>query len=204
MVHLPHFVHCITIPITGRWTTEINWRGRGATEIKKLISITPGVGGANENVIPVGTLSVFVMSERIVHQFVNLNSRKEFITAPLRSTREGNIYTWECLSVHHWWGRGTPSQVWVGAYPVPGLGWYPNPGLGGGGTPTQVWVGGYPNPGLGGGGTPSQVEVWVGGTKSQVWVGRYPIPGLGGYPGYSPLARSGWWGVPRVLPPGQV
>ena len=28
-------------------------------------------------------------------------------TARVRSKREGNIYTWECLSVHHW-GGGTP------------------------------------------------------------------------------------------------
>ena len=34
-----------------------------------------------------------------------LNSRVNLlITARVRSTREGNIYTWECLSVHHWWG----------------------------------------------------------------------------------------------------
>ena len=49
---------------------------------------------------------------------------------------------------------------------------------GGGGTPSQVWVGGYPIPVPGRGATPSQVQV-----------GGYPIPGpgrgvpqLGGYP----------------------
>ena len=54
----------------------------------------------------------------IVHEMVPI---KNFITARVRSTREGNIYTWECLSVHHWWGVPTLSQVWVG-----------------GGTPSQV------------------------------------------------------------------
>ena len=59
-------------------------------------------------------------------------------------------------------GGVTPSQVWVGGYPVPGLGrGYPIPGLdwgvpipgldGGGGT----WS--TPQPGLDGGGYPSQV-----------------------------------------------
>ena len=72
------------------------------------------------------------------------------ITIHVCSTREGNIYTWKCLSVHHWWG-GTLSQVWVGGYPIPGLdgGGYPVPGLenGGGGTPSQVWmVGGILHP----------------------------------------------------------
>ena len=85
--------------------------------------------------------------------------------------------------------------------------------ISGGGTPFQVWVGftlsqvrGYPVPGMGEGvlhprsgwrGTPSQV--WVGVTPSQVWMGGgYPIPGLGGRK--VPHSRSGWWGVPRVLP----
>ena len=46
-------------------------------------------------------------------------------TACVRSTREGNIYTWECLSVHHWWWGGgvTRSQVqaWRGYPPCPRL-----------------------------------------------------------------------------------
>ena len=111
-----------------------------------------------------------------------------FIIAHVRSTREGNIYAWECLSVHHWWG----------VYPIPGLGR------------------GYPVLGLVGGSTPSWV--WVGGTPSQVSVGGYPVPGLGrGYPipglgrgedhprsGWGvPHPRSGWWGYPGY-PPDQV
>ena len=128
---------------------------------------------------------------------------KWIFTAHICSMREGNIYTWECLSPHHCRGRGgTPSQV--GGYPIsgtpgqtPGLagGGYPIPGLAEGGTPSQVWLGGTP------------CQVWLrGGTPSQVWWGvphlrsgrGYPIsgwgvplqPGLdGGYPGY-PLPRS--------------
>ena len=75
-----------------------------------------------------------------------------------------------------WGGGGTTSQVWVGGYPISGLG-RGGPG-GGGGTPSQVQVGGYPIPGPGRGGTPSQVQV-----------GGYPIPGPGR-------------GVPVVPPPG--
>ena len=80
-------------------------------------------------------------------------------------------------------GGGTLSQVWVGGYPIPGLD-------GGGGTPSQVWM-------VGGGGTPSQVWM-VGGTSS--W-GTPPTmtgwgtlqPGLdgGGYPHHD------WTGYPQ-------
>ena len=81
------------------------------------------------------------------------------ITARVRSTREGNIYTWECLSVHRC--RGVPH---------PRSGGYPISGLAGGGTPSQVWLGGYPISGLGG--PPSQVRgvphLRSGGTPSQV------------------------------------
>ena len=94
-----------------------------------------------------------------------------FITARVRSTREGNIYIWECLSVQQWSGR-TPSQV---VCPIPGLGGYSVPGLGGvGGTPSQVWVGGYPCNRL---------------ARSGWW----GVPR--GTPGYPPTIMTGW-GVP--------
>ena len=92
---------------------------------------------------------------KLIHNFF-------IITARVRSTREGNIYTWECLSVHHcrgdtlsqvWGGvphlrsggRGVPDPRYGGGYPIPGLamGGYPIPGL----------AGGYPISGLGEGGT---------------------------------------------------
>ena len=83
------------------------------------------------------------------HKYVKNRKVKKIIiiTARVRSTREGNIYTWECLSVHNCgggWG-GTPSEVWWqggGGYPIPGLagGGYPIPGLAGGGVPhPQTW-----------------------------------------------------------------
>ena len=48
-------------------------------------------------------------------------------TARVRSTREDNIYTWECLSVHIAGGGE--------GYPIPGL-------ASRGATPSQVWLGG--------------------------------------------------------------
>ena len=62
----------------------------------------------------------------------------------------------------------------VGGYPIPGMG-VPQPGLDGGGTPSQV--GGYPSQVLMvGWGTPSQ----LGGYPGQVLiVGGYPTPGWG-------------------------
>ena len=113
-----------------------------------------------------------------------------FFTARVRSTMEGNIYTSECLSVHHWWGRtpsqvwggGTLSQVWVGG--TPSQVWVE-------GTPSQVWWGRYPVPGLGGGipqprsgGDP--VPGLVGGTLSQVWMGGTPCQ----------VWMGGTWGTP--------
>ena len=47
---------------------------------------------------------------------------------------EGTVFS---LSVHISGEGGTPSQVWVGGYPISGLGR--------GGTPSQVWVGGVPH-----------------------------------------------------------
>ena len=93
-------------------------------------------------------------------------------------------------------GGGTPSQVWVGGG-TPSQVWvggYPIPGLGEGGYPIPGLGGGYPIPGLGGG-VPHPRSEW-GGTPSQVWVGGYPILGLGerGTP-------SQVWMVGGVTPP---
>ena len=114
-------------------------------------------------------------------------------------------------------GGGTPSKVWVGGYPIPSLdhrvpnfrsgggvpcprsGWgVPHTRSGPWGTPFQVWWGGTLSQVWVGGGTPSQV--WTGNTPSQVWTGGYPIPGLDRGTQGTPLARSGWWGVPWVPP----
>ena len=85
----------------------------------------------------------------------------KILTARVRSMREGNIYTWECLSVHHWCGGGTPSQVW--GDPISGLG----------GTPSKVWMGGTLSQVWG---VPHPRSGWWGG-------GGYLIPGLAwGYP----------------------
>ena len=89
------------------------------------------------------------------------------ITARVRSTREGNIYTWKCLSVPGPGpGRGVPGPgPGGGGYPVSGSGGrvgvpgpdpgkkeYPVSGSGG----SQVQVGeGVPGPGPGGRGVPS-------------------------------------------------
>ena len=63
-----------------------------------------------------------------------------FITARVRSTREGNIYTWECpVCSHCGGGRGGGGE---GGYPIPGLAR--------GGTLSHVWWGGVPHPRSGG------------------------------------------------------
>ena len=98
-----------------------------------------------------------------------------FITARVRSTREDNIYTWECLSVHIAGGGGVPCpRSW-------------------GGTTSQVWLGG---------GTPSQV--WLGGThlRSGDWgyLGYPPRPGMG-YPPDQVWMRYSPWTLDRVPSP---
>ena len=76
------------------------------------------------------------------------------------SRREGNIYTWECLSVHHWWG----------GYPIPGLGeGYPVPGLGGWGYPVPGLDGEVPHP-RSGWGTPLTMTGW-GTPPNHDWMG---------------------------------
>ena len=95
--------------------------------------------------------------------------RAGIITAHVRSTREGNIYTWKCLSVHFWGGgvpgpgRGGPrSQIFRG---VPGLRF-----LGGprsqilGGSQVSDFQGGLLGLRFSGG---SQVSDFGGGTWSQ-------------------------------------
>ena len=52
VVHLPHFVQCITIPISYWWATEIKKGRGGATENRKSVFNDPGV---NEN-----SFSVFI------------------------------------------------------------------------------------------------------------------------------------------------
>ena len=88
-----------------------------------------------------------------------------FITARIRRMGKGNIFSLSTLA-----GRGgTPSQVWVGGYPIPGLG---------GGLP-------HPRSGWWGGGVP-------GVPSGQVWM-------VGGYLGYSPPARSRWGNLPPPI-----
>ena len=104
-------------------------------------------------------------------------------TARVRSMREGNIYTWEWLSVHIA-GGGTPSQVWLGG---------PHPRSGLGGTPSQV--GGVPPLTRSGWGIPPDLE-W--GTPRPK-LGYPPGPGTG-YPppppgpgtGYPPRPETGY------------
>ena len=144
---------------------------------------------------------------------------------PPASEGWGNVLFSVCLSVHTLTGGGvshhrygqacTPSQVWTGCttfqvwirgYPIRGLDMgYPIPGL-----DRRVprvnpparsgwWEGTQ--------GTPLTRSGRLGGswgTPSHVWMldyPRYPRPGLdGGGTEGNPLARFGWWGVPRVTP----
>ena len=139
---------------------------------------------------------------------MDLRSFEGIITARVRSTREGNVLTPVCVSVHTCGGgypipglvgEGTPSQVWLG------------------GTPSQVWLGGYPIPGLDGvpprpgtgypplqlgQGTPQTWDVVPPRTWDRV---PSPRPGTGSPPrhemGYPPRPGMGYppdlgWGTP--------
>ena len=148
----------------------------------------------------------------------------EFVTARIRRMTGGYIFSLSTLAGEGYpisglgrGGRGypisglgkggTPSQVWVGRYPIPGLGrGYPIPGLGeypisGGGVPHSR-SGGYP-------------ILVLGGTPSQFWGVLCPRSGgvqchrYGGCPisdGGVPHPRSGGYsitvqrGVPRYPP----
>ena len=115
---------------------------------------------------------------------------KVIFTARVHSTREGNIYTWECLSVDHC----------RGGVPHPRSGGYPISGLVAGGTPSQVWLEGVPQPRSGLGGCP------IPGLAREVPHPRsgrgIPHPRSGqGVPhprsGWGePHPRSGWGGYP--------
>ena len=121
----------------------------------------------------------------IVHNFI-------IITARVRSMREGNIYTLECLSVYHWFGGG---------YPIPGPvregGRYPIPGLDGG-YPFQGPGGGYPIPGLDGGTPPLHPDLgWVTPHPDLGW-GTPPVQTLDRV--HPPQSRTEWGTPPS---PGQ-
>ena len=49
-----------------------------------------------------GLIGLQIRYRNLSAPFIGVDGMKtEFITPRVRSTREGNIYTWECLSVHH-------------------------------------------------------------------------------------------------------
>ena len=138
------------------------------------------------------------------------NAMFTFVTARVRSTREGNMYTWKCVYVHHWWGRG------LVPHPANRERGYSTPGPGGGvphlgdrgypisdldGVPIPGPGGGYPIPGSGtGAGTPFQFWMrggpllfrpGMGNPLSWTW-DRYPLhPGLEGVP-----PSQDWMGIP--------
>ena len=83
-----------------------------------------------------------------IHSIASLLIVSGILPPAIRRMGEGNIFSLFTL-VEGGGAGGTPSQVQVGGYPIPG------PGRGG--TPSQVQVGGgYPIPGPGGGGVPRQ------------------------------------------------
>ena len=119
----------------------------------------------------------------------------QIFTTRVRSTREGNIYTWECLSVHHC--RGVPHlRSGHGGVPHPrsGHGGYPIPGLHGG-TPCShsggTWA--RPRPDLGWSTPPS--KPWMGYPPGQTCAGVPPITGWGTlhhhWMGYPPPSEDG-------------
>ena len=139
----------------------------------------------------------------IICQYKRVQGSRKF-SGLVRNTREGNVLTRVCESVHTCVGGVAPSQVWGVLHPRYGWG-VPHPRSGvGGATPARSgWWGGVPHPWgeegvpwpcLDGGGYLS--DVWMGGTlaRSGWWeVARPHLDGGGGTP-----ARSGWWGVPAL------
>ena len=139
-----------------------------------------------------------------------LQIQETFFTARVRTTREGNIYTWKCLSVHFWGGGGTQSSLGHGGSQS-SLGWWE-----GGVYPIQPWMRGgsqsslgqgVPNPAWMGEGIP--IQPWMGGPDpaldrgypnlewgvSQPWMGGYPSLGQGGTPS---LGGTQSLGIPPI------
>ena len=103
------------------------------------------------------------------------------ITACIPSTREGNVLTQVCVSVHTFEGGGVPYLRSGGYHGHAGLGWgYPIPGLDRGYPLARSGWWGVPQSGLDGGDT--QSHVWTGGT----------LPGNAG------LDHGGYW---DMVPP---
>ena len=72
--------------------------------------------------------SFMVTSSRIYTGFNQFSASFSLIfTARVRSTREGNIYTWECLSVHHCGLFATRSKLWPFCYSL--CGWHASCGF---------------------------------------------------------------------------
>ena len=147
------------------------------------------------------------------------NGSVRFITACIRRMTEGNVFTLSTISgggVSHPRSRqGVPYPADWGysipgldeGYPFPGLD--PISGLDGGGTPSQVWMGGvlHPRSGWGGysipgldGGVLHPRSGWGVPHLRSGW-GWHPIPGLDG--GYTILGQpplSAGWGTPHPGP----
>ena len=146
--------------------------------------------------------------KRVTHALATACSAGRLITAHIRRMREGNTFSLSTLVgaypvpgpdgegggeiCHPRSGQGgTPSQVQMGRYPIPGLDWggYPIQGLDGGyptllmGVPHPRSGWGVPHPRSGQGGTPSQV--WMGGIQDQGG-GTWGVPPVQDWKGYSP------------------
>ena len=117
-----------------------------------------------------------IHQNRLNHLFLG-----PFFTARVRSTREGNIYTWKCLSVHFWGGGSHVSDFWEGGSHVSDFwGGSHVSDFGGGSHVSDFWggshvsdFGGVPCLRFLGGG--SQVSDFQGGPMSQIFGG---VPGL--------------------------
>ena len=130
------------------------------------------------------------------HFCAKILERSEFLPHTFRRNGEGNVFTGVCPFTP---GEGggvpglrsrlggwvTPSQVWIGGYPILLMGSTP-PQVWMGGAPSQVWTGGVPHPGLDGEMCPHPADRGVPPSKIRT----------GGTLGY-PLPRTGW-GTPPV------